>query len=232
MTRLRAAEVFRSIQGEGGLVGVPSWFIRLSGCPLRCRWCDTPYASWSPEGPHREVGELVEEAAGSGVRHVVVTGGEPLAMAGVVELVDGLMERRLHVTVETAGAWDPEGLHCDLLSVSPKLSGSDPPGAARALHQARRARTREVLPRLLLGLRAPSWQVKFVCAAAEDVLEAEEFWRSVGAPSGGRVYLMPEGRTAEEVLAHARVLAPLALELGWALTPRYHVELWGNRRGV
>jgi len=70
------SETFTSLQGEGVLTGVPSFFVRTSGCNLRCRWCDTPYTSWLPEGDRRAVGELVSEAVESGVRHVVVTGGD------------------------------------------------------------------------------------------------------------------------------------------------------------
>jgi 7-carboxy-7-deazaguanine synthase len=75
------AETFTSLQGEGILVGVPSFFVRTSGCQLRCRWCDTPYTSWAPEGQRRTVDGLLAEARASGCRHVVVTGGEPLISA-------------------------------------------------------------------------------------------------------------------------------------------------------
>lgn len=71
---LRIAEIFTSVQGEGQWMGVPSVFVRISGCNLRCVWCDTPYASWSPEGPVREVFSIVEEVLATGTNHVVVTG--------------------------------------------------------------------------------------------------------------------------------------------------------------
>ncbi|MFG0252257.1 MAG: radical SAM protein, partial [Phycisphaerales bacterium JB038] len=74
-TNLPIAETFASIQGEGKLTGVPSWFIRVAGCNLRCTWCDTPYTSWSPQGASRSVDELVEEALNSGLKHAVLTGG-------------------------------------------------------------------------------------------------------------------------------------------------------------
>src|SRR5215468_5509616 len=84
------AETFTSIQGEGKLTGTPSWFVRLSGCNLRCAWCDTPYASWRPEGSSRTLDDLVEEAransGGGGVRHAVITGGEPMIFPQLTEL--------------------------------------------------------------------------------------------------------------------------------------------------
>jgi 7-carboxy-7-deazaguanine synthase len=78
------SETFVSIQGEGKLAGVPSYFVRVSGCNLRCAWCDTPYASWEPDGGARTIDRVVEEArsaASRGVRHAVLTGGEPMMFA-------------------------------------------------------------------------------------------------------------------------------------------------------
>src|ERR1700722_8035561 len=72
---LNIAEIFYSVQGEGMLVGVPSVFIRLSGCNLRCTWCDTPYASWEPEGDEMFLGTVLADVRGRWSTHVVVTGG-------------------------------------------------------------------------------------------------------------------------------------------------------------
>src|ERR1700742_3220596 len=84
--RLKISEIFYSIQGEGGLVGVPSVFVRASGCNLRCTWCDTPYTSWNPEGSNRTIAEIVEEVRRHPAKHVVLTGGEPMMFAESVEL--------------------------------------------------------------------------------------------------------------------------------------------------
>ena len=124
-TTLPISETFDSIQGEGSLLGTPSFFIRTAGCNLRCTWCDTPYASWDAAGDQRSVASLVEEVQQSGRRHVVLTGGEPLMFPGLVELNDAPREAGCHVTVETAGTLLLP-LTCDLLSCSPKLSNSTP----------------------------------------------------------------------------------------------------------
>src|SRR5687767_4831943 len=127
---MRLAELFHSIQGEGKLVGVPSVFVRASGCNLRCTWCDTPYASWDPEGEEFAVDEIVRrvgahDEGGAPPKHVVVTGGEPMIMPDVVELCDALKSRSHHVTIETAATvYKPVKL--DLASLSPKLSNSMP----------------------------------------------------------------------------------------------------------
>ena len=83
---MKIAELFYSIQGEGSLVGVPSVFIRTSGCNLRCAWCDTPYTSWQPEGTDLELNQILDEVAAHPARHVVVTGGEPMIAPDILAL--------------------------------------------------------------------------------------------------------------------------------------------------
>jgi 7-carboxy-7-deazaguanine synthase len=222
------AETFTSIQGEGILVGVPSHFIRTSGCNLRCRWCDTPYTSWLPEGERRTVPELVDEAAGSGTSHVVVTGGEPLLQREIGELTEGLRGARLHVTVETAGTVAPP-FDCDLLSVSPKTSNSDPQGGRRERHRTLRTDPgplRELLERF------PEHQLKFVVTDADDLSEILEVVERVGPVEPARVLLMAEGRSAAEVADKAPMVAGLCSEHGFRYTPRLHLDLFGGGRGV
>lgn len=221
------AETFSSLQGEGMLVGTPSFFIRTSGCNLRCRWCDTPYASWQPEGTRRQVDDLVVEARASGLRHVVLTGGEPLLQRGVGRLTAALRRAGHHLTVETAGTVEPE-LECDLLSLSPKTSSSDPPGPRRERH--RQLRTRMGPPRRLLR-RFPEHQLKLVVQEAEDLPEIVRLVAELGVDRS-RVVLMPEGRTAAEVAARAPLVAALCLEHGFRYTPRLHLDLFGGGRGV
>src|ERR1700749_4862084 len=122
---MKISELFYSIQGEGKLLGVPSVFVRASGCNLRCTWCDTPYTSWSPEGAHQSIAQIVSQVQGFGASHVVVPGGEPLIAPEIVSLTNGLRDAGLHITVETAGTvYEP--VECDLMSISPKLSNSTP----------------------------------------------------------------------------------------------------------
>src|SRR3712207_3366955 len=120
---MKVSELFYSIQGEGKLAGVPSVFVRASGCNLRCAWCDTPYASWEPEGEDVPAEEIARRVAGYGARHVVLTGGEPMIMPDVAELCRRLKDAGHHLTIETAATvWKDVPL--DLASLSPKLANS------------------------------------------------------------------------------------------------------------
>lgn len=221
------AETFTSIQGEGTLAGVPSFFIRTSGCNLRCAWCDTPYSSWRPEGRRRGVEDLVAEATASGRRHVVITGGEPLLQRELGRLTAALAAAGRHVTIETAGTAAPE-FDCSLLSVSPKTSNSDPAGRFAERHRRLRG---ELGPLRTLLARHPEYQLKFVVAAARDIVEILAIVGRLDAPAE-RVLLMPEGRTVREVEAHRGTVAGLCLETGFRYSPRLHLDLFGGGRGV
>jgi 7-carboxy-7-deazaguanine synthase len=224
---VKIAEVFYSVQGEGGLTGVPSIFIRTSGCNLRCSWCDTPYTSWHPEGEHRGIESLVEQTLSFGARHVVVTGGEPMIAPGVVALTEALRERNLHVTIETAGTvYQP--VACDLMSISPKLRNSTPSDEQwHQMHERTRYRP-EILRRLLSDY---DYQLKFVVTAPGDMEEIIAMIEELNADRE-RVLLMPEGRSAEALRERAQWLVPLCLQHGYRYCPRVHVDIWGDKRGV
>jgi 7-carboxy-7-deazaguanine synthase len=224
---MRIAEIFYSVQGEGGLVGVPSVFVRTSGCNLRCSWCDTPYTSWQPEGDELVADEILARAAAfSAARHVVLTGGEPMIAPGIVELSRQFRERGMHVTIETAGTvFAP--VECDLMSISPKLSNSTPDGVFQAQHERLRLQ-----PDILLRLMSIcDYQLKFVIARPEDVDEARALIAQVEAPAS-KVILMPEGIKTETLDERGIWIAEICKRFGFRFSPRLHVQLWGNRRGV
>lgn len=220
---MRIAEIFYSVQGEGTLVGVPSVFVRTSGCNLRCTWCDTPYTSWQPEGEERGLESIVEEVNGFGTQHVVVTGGEPMIAPGIVELTQRLGG---HLTIETAGTVDAD-VRCDLMSISPKLANSTPEGRFAAQHE--RLRRQPGVLRSLMG-RFP-YQLKFVVVSASDLDEIQALIQEIGADPA-RVVLMPEGIDAGVLVERGRWLVEICKREGFRYSPRLHVDLWGARRGV
>lgn len=227
------AEIFHSIQGEGRLAGVPSVFVRTSGCNLRCVWCDTPYASWEPEGREMAVTEILEAVEAAGSRHVVVTGGEPMIARGMAELLERLSARGHHVTVETAGTVEPRGVPCDLASLSPKLAHSTPTeeaaGAWAARHEARRLRP-DILRQWIRGY---DHQLKFVVAEAGDLEEIRRLLDELGGEVlPERVLLMPEGVCPEVLRERALWLVEICRRTGYRYCPRLHVDLFGHVRGT
>src|SRR5438874_8289250 len=174
---MKIAEIFYSIQGEGSLAGVPSVFVRSSGCNLRCSWCDTPYTSWKPEGDNCTLDEILAQVASYPARHVVVTGGEPMIAPEIVTLTGRLREHGLHITIETAGTvFEP--VACDLMSISPKLANSTP----QDLRWAARHDRLRIQPAILRELMERyAYQLKFVIAAREDLEEVRELAAALNA---------------------------------------------------
>jgi 7-carboxy-7-deazaguanine synthase len=224
---MRISEIFYSVQGEGILAGVPSVFIRTSGCNLRCSWCDTPYTSWKPEGEEMPVDAIVERAtAFPAARHVVITGGEPMIAHGVVELSERFRALGMHITFETAGTvFAP--VACDLMSISPKLANSTPEGVFHDRHQQLRIQP-DVLRRLT---ETYDYQLKFVVANESDLIELQSVADMVNAPPE-KIILMPEGTTAEVLSERGVWIAELCKQFGYRFGSRLHVYLWGSKRGV
>ncbi len=223
---MRIAEIFYSIQGEGSLVGVPSIFVRTSGCNLRCSWCDTPYTSWNPEGDDWTLDRIVAAVDAYPARNVVVTGGEPMIAREIVDLTTRLRDSGRHITIETAGTvFAP--VACDLMSISPKLANSTPAGEWAERHERLRIQP-DMLRRLMA---AYDYQLKFVIARPEDLSEVRQLVRMLAADAG-RVILMPEGTDAAVLRERAVWLAELCKREGFRFSPRLHVELYGNRRGT
>ncbi len=230
------SEIFYSVQGEGVLTGVPSIFIRTSGCNLRCRWCDTPYASWNPEGEELNVAEILDRiATWPAARHVVLTGGEPMVARGIHELAGALKERGLHITIETAGTILPGGIACDLASLSPKLTHSTPlPGEIEPGWIERHER-RRLQPEVLRAWldHGGDYQLKFVISTEADLLEIQGLLTTLDCPiPPDRVLLMPEGRTMEELRQRGGWLVEVCRRTGHRFCHRLHIELFGNKRGT
>jgi 7-carboxy-7-deazaguanine synthase len=223
---VKISEIFYSIQGEGGLVGMPSVFVRTSGCNLRCRWCDTPYTSWNPEGEDLSVDQILERVRAYPASFAVVTGGEPMIAPGVGELTRRLRRAGLHITIETAGTVFTE-VACDLLSISPKLSNSTPEGVFAAQHERLRIQP-ETLTRLMA---THEYQLKFVVAGRADIDEIRSLVKTLNAPRRN-VILMPEGVDPVTIQARSEWISELCKSEGYRFSPRLHVDLYGNRRGV
>jgi len=232
---MRVTEIFHSLQGEGVLAGTPSVFVRLAGCPLRCRWCDTKYAWDFSDGTDVVLDDLIEQICGYPCRHVVITGGEPLVgpdlspRNGVVMLTRQLKRLGRHITIETSGMAFVPDLVCDLMSISPKLGNSVPAEPDLAADHERAKPVPEVLKALI---ETYSCQFKFVVDKPEDIAEIHRLLGQLPPVASERVLLMPQATTRETLQSKAPLVAQLCRETGFRYGQRLHVLLWGNVRGT
>ena len=231
-------ELFYSLQGEGTLAGVPSTFVRTSGCNLRCWFCDSYHTSWEPSGDWMSIEKIIERVEEHGANHVVLTGGEPLIHDASAELLERLDDRGYHTTVETNGTVVPDA-PVDLASVSPKLASStpiskkDPKGEGE---WAERHEERRIDLNTLASICAHyDHQLKFVVTDREDMNEITELLARLRERVEIRdenVLLMPEGATRERLDETRNSVAELAMEYGLRYTPRLHVDLWNDAPGT
>jgi 7-carboxy-7-deazaguanine synthase len=210
---LRVTEIFFSLQGESRTVGWPTVFVRLTGCPLRCVWCDTAYAFTG--GERKTVVDILAEVGRYGARHVCVTGGEPLAQPACLGLLDALVEAGYEVSLETSGALDVSGVNPAVV----KVLDLKAPGSG----EAERNRYAN------LALLESRDQVKFVIADEADYQWAKaqvsehrlaERCEVLFSPVAG---LQSPTELAEKIL---RDRLPVRFQL------QLHKLLWGDRRGV
>ena len=229
---MKVAELFHSIQGEGKLMGVPSAFVRASGCNLRCTWCDTPYASWDSQGDDLSVEQIVETVGRLGARHVVLTGGEPLIMPEIEILCAALHDRGHHITVETAATvFKP--LKLDLASMSPKLSNSTPhareAGRFARVHEQHRLNV-PVIQQFVDT--SPGFQLKFVVSSEQDLTEIDALLAQLTGWKHEDVLLMPEGTDSITLDERSSWISRVCLERGFRYGPRLHIYLYGNARNT
>ncbi len=226
---MRVSEIFYSLQGEGFLAGVPSVFVRLAGCPLRCRWCDTKYGWDETAGSHYSIEKIVRAVEQYQSKFVVLTGGEPMINSDLPQLVEKLKKSGKHITIETSGiAFIPE-LPCDLMSISPKLSNSMPDDAKlAAIHEDSRLDI-AVLAELLAHYE---YQLKFVVDSQADLPEIQQTIEEIGNIDLEKVMLMPQAGTRDELLEKSEMVAELCKQTSFAFCQRLQILLWDNERGV
>ena len=222
-------EIFHSLQGEGFLAGVPSVFVRIAGCPLRCRWCDTKYALSMEAGRQYSVDEIISTVNKWPCRFIVITGGEPMVDPDLPQLVKELRTADRHITIETAGiAYIPD-MPCDLMSISPKLSNSMPNDAKLAKIHKDSKLDLAVLEELIDNY---NYQLKFVVDSVNDLPEIQELLDKIGDVDADKVMLMPQAVTRDELLAKSAIVADMCKLTGFAFSQRLQVLLWNNERGM
>lgn len=240
--RMPVVETFVTVQGEGVNLGIPSIFVRLGICNLKCQWCDTPYtwdfgrvsSRWRIYGPPEpqswlyltpdELGQHIRNTIGRrNVHHIVFTGGEPMIWQTLInKVVDLLPEFSVEVESNATIRPLPETIrHIQYFDLSPKLDNSGNPSKLCVNPTAIRE---------YVGI--PTAYFKFVIEGMNDIIELEEkYVRPFNIPPS-RVLLMPEGTNNEEIIGRSAWMVGICKEKGYRLTTRLHILMYGDMRGV
>lgn len=215
---MKISEIFYSLQGEGFLAGVPSIFIRMAGCPLKCNWCDTKYAWDKESGQEFGVEQIISRIEQWLCKNAVITGGEPIIDSDLSRLTHSLKKSGKHITIETSGIEFVSGLECDFMSISPKLSNAGQNNAVNI----------EALNRFIAEY---NYQLKFVAENEKDLLEIESVLSKLENIDRNKVCIMPQAACRQQYLEKAPFIAELCIKNGFSFSPRLHILLWDNQRG-
>ena len=257
--KLNIVDLFVSLQGEGKYVGVPSLFIRVSGCNLRCCFkdsiCDTAYSSFKPEkGKFNKDDVVAMLRENPCVTDIVITGGEPLmfgeALDDLIEYICMINEMDYRITVETNGTFGPLKSIINLYSISPKLRTAVPVAGKpyTYVHDGRTVVktfsndevehyniTRRNTEAIAALMDQADFQLKFVYSGPESLTDIDNLLEEIMDVSCGfdpeDVMLMPEGITPEQLDRNAQEAAEICIKRGWRFTDRLHIRLWGDKRG-
>jgi 7-carboxy-7-deazaguanine synthase len=218
---MKISEIFYSLQGEGVLTGTPSVFVRLAGCHLKCRWCDTKYAWDENSGSDMQVDEIVAKIENWDTYYVVITGGEPMLQPELKKLLQNIGDK--HITIETAGIIYKPNLNCDLMSISPKLTNA---GAEKNEYEPLNI---EVLKKLTSDYQ---YQLKFVVENQRDIDELKQLLKETGSINTDKVLLMPQVKNRSELIEKTPFIAKLCLENGFRFCNRLQIMLWDTKKGI
>ena len=225
---MRINEIFYSIQGEGFLAGLPSTFIRLAGCRMRCRWCDTKYAWDESAGRDFTIEKIIQIVEGYETRFVVVTGGEPMINCDLLQLIEALKAADKHITIETSGTAYIPDMPCDLMSISPKLENSTPADPDLAAIHGKYKPDIAVLSELIDRYR---YQLKFVIDSQDDLIGIHDLLDKLPKVDIQKAMLMPQAATRDELITKSPMVADLCKSIGFAFCQRLHILLWDGQQG-
>ena len=240
---MKVCESMNTLQGEGKYVGVPSYFVRTTGCNLRCAWknpdgsitkCDTPYSSWNPEaGEDMGAEQILDKLKGKLLTHIVITGGEPTLQADLPEVVKELVQEGYTITIETNGTRYVElPKENVLLSISPKLKTSySQPNESfeRKLHERNNHFSENIKRYVDEGYEV---QLKFVYNTPDDEEEIVSLLKELDCVFDNQVWCMPQGITEEQFKQKQKEMFNVCMKKGWNYSPRLHIDVFGNKRGI
>lgn len=234
-------EKFSTLQCEGRYLGVPSFFLRSTGCNLRCAWknpngsvtlCDSPFTSWEPQKGQKMNSEdvLNELSKHPQIKHVVITGGEPTLQIDLASIVKDLISKDYKVTIETNGT---RYMHLPgaFMSISPKLASSYSQ-IANSVEYQMHTRNNLNWPNVVKKyIENNDYQIKFVYNEKKDLDEILYFCDTLKVPHDN-IVLMPQGITTEQFKEKEKEIFKTCIEYGFHYSPRTHIDIFGNVRGV
>lgn len=217
---MRVNEIFHNIQGEGAHVGQNVIFIRLSGCTLSCKWCDTTY---HVNGKEMSIDEIFDIVVNINSHHIVFTGGEPLLQQDEIYKLIQKLGKEYYYSIETNGTVMPKWHMLENINhfaCSPKLGNS---GNTRAVRYK---------PEVLERLNDTNKVIfKFVITRNKDLEEIGHIQNNINIPNYD-IYLMPEGASFDEQIGHSKKVVEACLAFNYNFSPRLQVLIWDDKRGV
>lgn len=236
---MKIVERFLTLQGEGKYLGTPSYFIRTTGCNLRCAWknennsttiCDTPYTSWNPErGENLDINKVVDFLKDKPVKHIVITGGEPMMQKDISNIVNEFYNRGYFITVESNGTIYRDDMQRAFMSISPKLKSS----YAQEESKERRIHDNYNLffDTTQRWIKDNLFQLKFVVneqTDLEEILDLQQKWKV----DNDVIYLMPQGISSSQFEDKSKWIFNNCVKYGFNYSPRMHIDLFGNIKGI
>lgn len=225
---INVCEMFHSIQGEGILEGIPSVLVRLVGCNLCCDWCDTKDILNKENCITLNENELLERLSKYQCKYIIITGGEPTLFPSLEQLICLLQKHGYHITVETNGTIKTE-IHCNLISISPKLSNSIPK-TIRGEEQLKSYNQKRInIEAIRCHMRGGNYQIKFVVRdRQEDFDEIKEILNELGDYDEERILIMPQAASVEQLSEMQTEIVRLCILNNMRYANRLQLQVWGN----
>ena len=230
---MKVCEMFKSIQGEGRLIGVVSVLIHLWGCNLRCKWCDEKKCLKKGEYQEMTLSDIISKMGKYHCKHIIISGGEPMLSSEISQFTKMLKLEGYHITVETNGTIVKKDLAADLISMSPKLLNSVPDYTNPEQFKIYNER-RLNIKAIKFYMKNFDYQVKFVVEDESDSMEVEKIiseLREVPTYDEEKILMMPLSSSRRELFKVQKRIAELCIKKGYRYGNRLHLQIWGKCSG-
>jgi 7-carboxy-7-deazaguanine synthase len=227
---MRVCEVFKSFQGEGRLVGTPSIFVRFWGCNLKCKWCDEKKCLYKKNIKEIGMNKIISLVEDYNCKHVVITGGEPLLHNEIIDFCNILKDKGYHITLETNGTIIKKNIKVDLISISPKLSNSNPDFADNQQLSSYNQK-RLNLDIIKYYMTKYDYQIKFVVKKEDDFKEINEIifkLKDISIFDEENILVMPLASSRKQLFMIQQRVVNWCLKYNYRYCNRLQLQVWGK----